>query len=404
MSAHIWTFAARFRRNAFGWRSDKPILRIKEAVSEIKQIVRKDPALAAAGAVSLLEKLSPALEAVDSSSGAIGSAVNRAIDTLVPIIAKADVNQATRQKWLERLWDAIQNDGVSYIEALGDSWGELCSSREIASTWADELLPFVEQIWSSKDSGPGFYQGTTLCLSSLFAAGRHEELLRLLEKAPHKWWHNRRWGAKALAAMGRKAEALRYAEDSRGLNEPDWQISQDCEAILLSSGLIDEAYTRYALQANEGTSNLATFRAIAKKYPHKKSEEILSDLIASQPGAEGKWFAAAKEAGLYDLAIELVARSPADPRTLTRAAKDYAVERPQFAVDAGIAALRWISLGHGYEITSLDVLDAYTALMQAAAGARIEEHRMRTQIEELIAGPEPNKQFMRTALAHKLLT
>ena len=404
MSAHIWTFAARFRRNAFGWRSDKPILRIKEAVSEIKQIARKDPVLAAAGAVSLLEKLSPALEAVDSSSGAIGSAVNRAIDTLVPIIAKADVNQATRQKWLERLWDAIQNDGVSYIEALGDSWGELCSSREIASTWADELLPFVEQIWSSKDSGPGFYQGTTLCLSSLFAAGRHEELLRLLEKAPHKWWHNRRWGAKALAAMGKKAEALRYAEDSRGLNEPDWQISQDCEAILLSSGLIDEAYTRYALQANEGTSNLATFRAIAKKYPHKKSEEILSDLIASQPGAEGKWFAAAKEAGLYDLAIELVARSPADPRTLTRAAKDYAVERPQFAVDAGIAALRWISLGHGYEITSLDVLDAYTALMQAAAGARIEEHRMRTQIEELIAGPEPNKQFMRTALAHKLLT
>jgi len=211
MSAHTWTFAARFRRNAFGWRSDKPILRIKEAISEIKQIARKDPVLAAAGAVSLLEKLSPALEGVDSSSGAIGSAVNRAIDTLVPIIAKADVNQATRQKWLERLWDAIQNDGMSYIEGLGESWGELCASREIASTWADELLPFVEQIWSSKDSGPGFYQGTTLCLSSLFAAGRHEELLRLLEMAPHKWWHNRRWGAKALAAMGKKAEALRYA-------------------------------------------------------------------------------------------------------------------------------------------------------------------------------------------------
>jgi len=53
MSAHTWTFAPRFRRNAFGWRSDKPILRIKEAISEIKQIARKDPVLAAAGAVSL---------------------------------------------------------------------------------------------------------------------------------------------------------------------------------------------------------------------------------------------------------------------------------------------------------------------------------------------------------------
>ena len=146
MSAHTWIFAARFRRNAFGWRSDKPILRIKEAISEIKQIARKDPVLAAAGAVSLLEKLSPALEAVDSSSGAIGSAVNRAIDTLVPIIAKADVNQATRQKWLERLWDAIQNDGMSYIEGLGESWGELCASTEMASTWVDELLPFVVRI------------------------------------------------------------------------------------------------------------------------------------------------------------------------------------------------------------------------------------------------------------------
>ena len=102
--------------------------------------------------------------------------------------------------------------------------------------------------------------------------------------------------------------------------------------------------------------------------------------------------------------IELVARSPADPRTLTRAAKDYAVERPQFALDAGMAALRWNSLGHGYEITSLDVLDAYAALMQAAAGVGMVEHRTRAQIEELIAGPEPNKQFMRTALAHKLLT
>ena len=116
------------------------------------------------------------------------------------------------------------------------------------------------------------------------------------------------------------------------------------------------------------------------------------------------WVAAAKEAGLHELAIELVARSPADPRTLTRAAKDYAVERPQFALDAGMAALRWISLGHGYEITSPDVHDAYTAVMQVAVGARIEEHCMRAQIEELIAGPEPNKQFMRTALAHKLLT
>ena len=64
-SAHKWQFAPRFRRHAFGWRSDTPIQRIKEALSEIKQVARKEPLLAAEGAVTLLEKLSPALAQVD---------------------------------------------------------------------------------------------------------------------------------------------------------------------------------------------------------------------------------------------------------------------------------------------------------------------------------------------------
>ena len=46
MSAHKWQFAPRFRRRAFGWRSDTPIQRIKEALTEIKQFARKEPVLA----------------------------------------------------------------------------------------------------------------------------------------------------------------------------------------------------------------------------------------------------------------------------------------------------------------------------------------------------------------------
>jgi hypothetical protein len=34
--AHSWTFRSRFRASAFGWRSDLPIKRIKEAMAEIK--------------------------------------------------------------------------------------------------------------------------------------------------------------------------------------------------------------------------------------------------------------------------------------------------------------------------------------------------------------------------------
>ncbi|MHB8508959.1 MAG: hypothetical protein ACYDGR_09990 [Candidatus Dormibacteria bacterium] len=51
-------------------------------------------ALAADGAVALLERISPALEQVDSSSGAIGTAVNNAIDELVPIIGGYSVRSS----------------------------------------------------------------------------------------------------------------------------------------------------------------------------------------------------------------------------------------------------------------------------------------------------------------------
>jgi hypothetical protein len=230
MTAHKWQFTSRFRRHAFGWRSDTPIQRIKEALTEIKQFTRKEPVLAAEGAITLLEKLSPALEQVDSSSGALGSAVNKAIETLVPIIVKADVEPKLRQRWLERLWQALQDDEMPYIERLGDYWGELCVTPGLASRWADEFMPVVESVWSPSASGHGFFKGTSASLSALYAAGRYDDLLALIDKARFKWWHDRRWGVKALAAMGKKAEAIRYAEDSRGLNDPGWQIAEACEA------------------------------------------------------------------------------------------------------------------------------------------------------------------------------
>ena len=159
MTPQKWQFASRFRRHAFGWRSDAPIQRIKEALAEIKQVARKEPVLAAEGAITLLEKLSPALEQVDSSSGALGTAVNRAIETLVPIIAQADVERGIRQRWLERLWQALQDDDMPYIESLGEHWDALCVTPEIALTWVDELLPLVEHVWNPRASGRGVLQG-----------------------------------------------------------------------------------------------------------------------------------------------------------------------------------------------------------------------------------------------------
>lgn len=153
-------------------------------------------------------------------------------------------------------------------------------------------------------------------MSALYAAGRYQDLLALLDLCPYKFWDYRQWGVKALIATGRQAEALRYAEDSLGLNEPAAAIAATCEQILLGSGLAEETNQRYAIEANQKTTYLATFRTIPKKYPYKGAKEILADLVASSPGNEGKWFAAAKAAGLYVEAIELADRTPCDPETL----------------------------------------------------------------------------------------
>jgi hypothetical protein len=188
-----------------------------------------------------------------------------------------------------------------------------------------------------------------------------------LELLRYSSWHYRRYGVEALLALGKKSEAVQYAEASRGLNQPDSAIDQACEEILISSGLHEEACQRYGLSAAVGNSYLARFRAVAKRYPIKDKSQVLADLIATTPGEEGKWFATAKELELYELALELANRTPCDSKTLTRAARDYLDTQPAFALGSALAALRWLSEGWGYEVTSADVVDAYDQAMDAAS-------------------------------------
>ena len=75
------------------------------------------------------------------------------------------MNAKKREGWLECLWEAHANDGIPYIERLGDFWGELCVPAEAASAWADRLVHIVETALS-RDPLRGFFHGTTACLSA----------------------------------------------------------------------------------------------------------------------------------------------------------------------------------------------------------------------------------------------
>jgi hypothetical protein len=396
--AHDWAFKPRFRRGAFGWRgSSLAVQRVREAVSEIRKVARRDPLLGAEGAVQFLARVSPALEQIDSSSGAIGAAVNRAIDALAPIISSAPADGKTRAEWLDRLWRAHADDGIPYIECLADHWGELCASRDIASEWADQLIGIVRRCWSS--SSRGHFHGASAALSALYYAERYMDLLDLLELDRLRYWPYREWGAKALVAMGRKSEAIRYAESCQGADGRSIPaIASFCEDVLLSSGFAEEAYRRYALTTGQRSTYLSTFRAVCARYPERDPKSILDDLVANTPGGEGKWFAAARDAGYLDTALRLAETSPCDPRTLARAARDEAESHPAFAVGAGLAALRWMSEGFGYELTGTDIIDAARHTLRAAE--RIGSvGKARERILRLMEGKRPGSKNFKDALS-----
>lgn len=359
------------------------------------------PGTWAAGAVLFLEKVSPALEQVDSSSGALGTAVNKAIEALAPVISSAPLDPDRRAALLERLFQALQDDDIPHIETLGDHWGEFCAGPALASEWADRLVGVVKLSWSPDPDLRGYFKGTAACLSAFLAAGRHQELLDLLEEAPASFWHYRAYGVKALMAMGRKAEALRYAEASRSPYQSSHAIDRACEEILLSSGLEDEAYQRYGRRASLASTYLATFRDRVRRYPGIPPEAILRDLAAGTPGAEGKWFAAAKDAGLLELALDFASRSPTDPRTLIRAARDFAGKDPAFAVGAGLCALRWLAEGYGYEITDGDVRAAYKRTMEAGE-AMDRREEVQERIRALVAAEPPGQRFVTQILGKDL--
>src|SRR4029450_2356979 len=85
----------------------------------------------------------------------------------------------------------------------------------------------------------GHFHGTAACLSALYRAERYTEIVDILQV--DTIWPYKRWAVKALAALGKKAEAIRYAESCRGPWTPDDDVDALCEEILLSSGLIEES-------------------------------------------------------------------------------------------------------------------------------------------------------------------
>jgi hypothetical protein len=201
--------------------------------------------------------------------------------------------------------------------------------------------------------------------------------------------------------MGQGDRAIRYAEEGRGRNDSEVAIAQVCEEVLLAMGKVDEAYRRYGLTAGQAGTFLGTFRGVMKKYPGRPPRQVLLDLAATTPGEEGKWFAAARHAGLLEDALVLAGKSPCDPKTLTRAALDLLQPQPAFALQAGLLALHWLVQGYGYDITGADVWAAHGATMKAAERLG-QAAAIKQRIRALVAGQPSGDGFVARILGREL--
>jgi hypothetical protein len=368
VATHKWQFRSKFRANAYSWNGSRlAIDRLKAAVAEIRSVAKTDPVLAGEGVVLLAQRIWPSLQGIDSSSGALGSAVAQTLDELIPILIAAPAAPATRGKWLSRLFQAVQEDGVDYLSPLEERWGEIAQYPELMEEYATLLIGMLRLAWADHATF-SHVTGTSICLSCLLELGRYDELQELLAIYQSKFWPWHRFGAEALLRQGLWEDAIAYAEAARGQTNStfyDLAVDRFCEAILIKHGRSDEAYQRYGLNTARGTTNLAIYRSLIRQYPDRDRHQMLLDLITTR-GDKAKWFAAAKDAGFFDIAIECAATPGADPSTLVRAARDFQKKEPKFAAMVALFALSSLLAGGGYDPAPRDAADAVTYLWATA--------------------------------------
>ena len=105
--------------------------------------------------------------------------------------------------------------------------------------------------------------------------------------------------------------------------------------------------------------------SVSRGYPDRDHRRMLLDLIETR-GDKGKWFAAAKDSGFFDIAVECAASHGADPSTLVRAARDFCGKEPKFAATVALLALSSLLAGEGYDPSVWEVDAAVKHLLSAS--------------------------------------
>ncbi len=218
------------------------------------------------------------------------------------------------------------------------------------------------------------------------------------------WSHGKFW-AQSLVKRGRINDAIVYAEHVRDFCKDrydDHSIDGFCEKALLAAGRADEAYEKFGLRVVGSGTYVSLYRRLVAKYPHRDKRKILLDLIEAS-GEKGKWFAAAKNLGFFDIALDCARAGQAKPATLVRATRDFADKEPEFAVEVGIESIKSLFSGASYEFPAVADVEAHYEVVMGVAAKHGLTARVKAKLSQVALryGSPPN-QFLREALVRKL--
>ena len=375
-----WAFKPKFRAGVYSWHGTaKATKNLRAAVSEIRKAYRKNPLDAADAAIYLMERIWPALEHIDGSSGALGRAVNDAIEKLLPLVIEAPADESLRKKWTYRLLDAIYDDGVEYLSPVTDQWGRLCATGSLRDYWLEEFLPQTERALGSRSEDYYYFVGTSACLSCLLESERHEELRRLLDLADRPFWPYEAYWAEALLRQGHVDDAIRHArslipgpsrEDGRlySYGSTATEIDRFCEKVLYDAGRRREAYEQYSLQAMSSSTYLSHFQSLTRRYPEYEPRQILMDLIEKSAHPKHSWFSSARKCEMHEIALQCAESGTVNPSTLATAARDTVQSHPWFAWRVSLLGIKYLLLDY-VDVSELDVSLAVRRLVEGARNA-----------------------------------
>ena len=97
--------------------------------------------------------------------------------------------------------------------------------------------------------------------------------------------------------------------------------------------MVDDAYARYGVRANQGSTYLAAFGLSPKNIHISQRARSWPTWSNFLPGDEGKWFAAAKDAGLFAEALALARGVRPVIQKHWRERRDFAATEPAFSVE-----------------------------------------------------------------------